>query len=294
MTTPDGWEPSALERDGLLLEREGQPACELKWRVVQGTFSFEKHLKRLTRQHKNVDMRGVPGEETPVLWQESADLLSQSGIRLQSFIWRTPVHKGIGAAMHNPATGLAALVQFFIASDEDEQVAAEVLATFRDYSAGKTIPWAMFGLTARLPAEFVIDTFSFKPGHYQVKYWRHKSAKQAGKLPAGKGAGTALVFERFAPASVLLKGKALADWIGDGVENSPPDSVLVDACPDMVSWAGVAKSSMLRRVLRRESHVAGRIWTPETGNSILGVTAIGTVPVPGEIFTSICESYELV
>lgn len=294
LTVPDGWEPSALERDGLFLEHDGQPVCELKWRTVDGTFSFEKHLKRLARRHRDVDMRGVPDEETPDAWQTSVARLAESGLRLQSFIWKTPAHKGIGAALHNPATGLAALVQFFIRSEADEDVAAEALSTIRDYSAGKTIPWAMFGLTARLPAEFVLDTFTFKPGHYLVKFWRHKSAKHAGKLPAGKGPGTSLVFERFAPASVLLKEQELTSWVSQTLDNAPPDSMSLEQAGSTLSWAGATKSSLLRKALRRQVHSSGRVWTTDGGNAILSVTAVGVVPVPEVVFTPICESYELV
>lgn len=294
LTVPDGWEPSALERDGLFLECGGRPVCELKWRVIQGTFSFEKHLKRLVKEHKTVDMHGVPDQETPLAWQGAVSTLAQSGIRLQSFIWRIPGHKGLGAALHNPATGLAALVQFFIASDEDEAVAADVLASFRDYLGGKTIPWAMFGLRARISAEFVLDTFSFRPGHYTVKYWRPKSVRNAGKLPTGKGPGTALVFERFAPASVLLRDHPLDAWVRETLETAPSQAVPIVSGENEVAWAGVARTSLLRALLRREQHTMGQVWTTGTGNAIMIVTATGTVAMPGEIFNDIRESYELV
>ncbi len=293
LTAPDGWEPSALERDGLLLEQEGQPVCELKWKTVQGTFSFEKHLKRLTKQHKSVNIHGVEATETPLPWQESATKLGESGLRLHSFIWRTPSHKGIGAALHNPATGLALLVQFFIDTEDDEHLAAEVLATLRDYSGGKTIPWAMFGLAARLPKAFLLDTFSFKPGHYLIKFWQPKSAKQAGKLPAGKGPGLSLTFERFAPASVLLKKMTLATWVQSTLETAPPEDITLEDNSNSVAWLGIAKTSLLRRTLRREVYTAGQVWTPETANAVMAVSATGTLPISEEIFTSVCESYEL-
>lgn len=294
LTTPETWEPSALERDGFLLEQEGVPLCELKWRTVQGRFAFEKHIRKLAKSSKGVEMRGVPDEETPEAWRASIALLKESGITSQSFIWQTGVHRGIGAALHNPGTGLAALVQFFILNEASETRAAEVLATFRDYSAGKTIPWAMFGLKARLPSSFLLDTFSFKPGRYTVKYWRPKSAKQAGKLPAGKGPGTALTFERFAPASVLLNGTNLTDWITTTIQDVIPENMPVDSTSNTVAWAGYSKSSKLRKLLRREVQSLGKVWTTETGNAILSVSTIGTVPVAESDFTAIHESYALV
>lgn len=294
LTAPDGWEPAALERDGFLLEKDALPLCELKWNVIHGTFSFAKHLKRLTKRHKGVTMHAVPEQEVPAPWGESVTTLGKSGIRVQSFIWRTRLHKGLGAALHNPATGLAALIQFFIHDEAAETEAARVLATFRDYSGGRTVPWAMFGIAARVPADFRLDTFSFKPGHYTVKFWRAKSRKQGDKLPAGKGPGTALVFERFAPASVLLKGTTLASWAGESMESAPPDTIPMVSGQNDVTWAGIAKTSLLRKALRRERHVMGRVWTTEGGNAILGVSTSGSLAMQGQSFTDICESYALV
>lgn len=292
LTTPDGWEPSALERDGYLLEQDGSPRCELKWRVVEGTFSFEKHLKRLAKGHKGVNMEGVAEDDTPSSWQAALARLAESGIRHQSFIWKTPSHMGIGVALHNPATGLAALMQFFIHEKSDEEVAANALASFRDHSGGKTVPWQMFGLNARVPAEYVLDTFSFKPGHYQIKYWRPKTVRQGSKLPAGKGPGTSLVFERFAPASVLLRNETLHGWSLGNLEDGVPEDVAVEA--EKLSWRGVSKTSMLRQILRRSIHSTGRVWLTETGNAILAVRATGNIPVQENHFNEICASYELV
>lgn len=294
LTTPDTWEPSALERDGFLLEREGFPACELKWRTVHGTFSFEKHIKKLARSSKDADIRPVSPKDTPGAWRTALDRLDASGMKSQSFIWSAGTHRGIGAALHNSATGLATLIQFFIVDEIDESIAAETLATFRDYLSGKTIPWAMFGLRARVPNAFRLNTFSFKPGRYTVKFWRPKSSRQAGKLPAGKGPGTALTFERFAPATVLLKDTAMTDWVTNHVEDAPKDALPLTKDGQTVSWAGTVKSSALRKLLRREVHSAGQVWTTDAGNAILTVATTGVVPLEHSEFTTICDSYVLV
>lgn len=292
LNTPDQWEPSALERDGFLLEYEGIPRCELKWRTVQGTFSFEKHMKRIAKGHKSVDMQSVPLEATPEGWQQAALRLAESGILIHSFIWQVQTHKGIGAALHNPATGLAVLIQFFVLDDRDAEQIADVLASFRDYSSGKTVPWAMFGLQARIPADFKLHTFSFKPGCYTVKFWRDKKDR-GDRIPAGKGAGTSLVFERYAPASVLLKGTNLKQWVRD-MKDGPAPSMELRVDHNIVEWAGASKSSLLRRALRREVMSVGRVWATGRGNAILGVRADGTLPITQDEFNRICESYELV
>jgi len=292
LTTPPGWEPVAIERDGLTLAIGGAPVCELKWNCVVGSFSFDRHLKRLTRGNKGAALHGVEDGETPPAWAAALESLADSGFRARSFIWRSGQGRGIGAALHTPGTGLAVLVQFFIGAESGETVAAEVLSTLRDYTAGQTAPWAMFGLSGRIPSTFVLDTFSFRPGHYRVAWWRPRSGKRAGKLPPGKGPGTHLVFERFAPASVLLKGTALETWVADNVDNAPVPASRTQGFP--VSWDAMLKSSMLRRMLRREIRSRGRVWTTGEGNAILSVVAHGMVPVPESVFNDVCEGYGLV
>lgn len=290
LSVPEGWEPAGLERDSLVLEHNALPACELKWRTVQGTFSFDKHLKKITKGNKGVDLHPVADSDTPAAWGASIAALSESGMATRSFIWQAGGHRGMGAALHHPATGLAALIQFFIHREEDEALAAQILATIRDYGSGKTLPFAMFGLTGRVPADFRLDTFAFKPGHYRIRFWRHRKPGHASKLPPGKGPGTRLTFERFAPASVILKGTDLPTWVAENLEDGP-GKCDVDATDSHIAWSG-AETSLLRSLLRRQHHHAGRAWTTDT-NAILAVTATGDAIEP-QTLNDITESYGLV
>jgi hypothetical protein len=292
LVAPSGWEPSAIERDGLTLAAADRPVCELKWSVVRGSFSFDKHIRKLTRAGRDAAVRVVDGAETPPAWSGSVARLEQSGLRVRSFQWQSGGSRALGAALHHPATGLACLVQFFVRSDADEDRAAEVLDTLRDHTGGKTRPWAMFGLKARVPADFALDTFSFKPGHYRVAWWRPASGKTGGRVPSGKGPGTRLDFERFAPASVLLKTAPLEHWVRTGLTDPPPEALTVRAGPDRADWRGAAKTSWLRRLLRREIFACGRAWG--AGNAILAVTASGTAVLPEAAFNVICGSFALV
>jgi len=289
LAVPDTWEPSAVERDGLMLECDGLPACELKWNAVRGTFSFDRHIRKLSRRHKDADLLAVDPADTPPAWAEAAVALERSGLRLKSFLWRAGEHRGLGAALHHPATGLAALVQFFVRERADEAVAATVLATLRDLSGGRTIPWTLFGLTARVPAEYRLETFSFRPGRYTVRYWRPRSPRRQDRMPAGKGPGTRLTFERFVPADVLLRRTDLAAWTRETLEPGLDPS----GSAQNVAWAGAAKTSLLRRLLHREQHARGRAWvTPR--NAILSVAAEGTDAMAETDFETVVKSYELV
>ncbi|MEF2230234.1 MAG: hypothetical protein V3571_04835 [Pseudodesulfovibrio sp.] len=293
LSVPDTWEPAGLERDGLLLEHDGRPACELKWSTVQGVFSFDRHLKRLARLHKGVELLSVDLADTPPAWAGAVAELERAGLRLKSFLWRADEHRGLGASLHHPATGLAALVQFFVRDHRDEDTAASVLATLRDHTGGRTVPWTLFGLTARVPAEYRLETFSFRPGRYTVRYWRPRSPRRQGRMPAGKGPGARLVFERFVPADVLLRHADLAAWtratLDPGLDPGPDPGGSARA----VAWAGVARTSPLRRLLRRERHARGRVWTtPE--NAILAVTVDGTDAMEATVFATVAGSYGLV
>lgn len=311
LTVPDEWEPATLERDALTLGDGARPLCELKWRTVVGSFSFERHMKRLAKEHGDAQLRAVADDEPPAPWREAVQRLESSGLRARSFVWRAGTQRGMGAALHSPATGLAALVQFFMHDSPDtgdgaaaEMLAATVLASFRDHTvpaadrgdpAGrKTVPFAMFGLRGRVPAAFMLDTFSFRPGHYAVRYWRPRNPARADRKPTGKGAGTRLVFERFAPASVLLRGRGLAEWAAATLADPPPAGLAAPGPDGAVAWAGVSVTSALRRLLRRETHARGRVWIPSGANHILAVTATGTVPMADAAFAAIVESYELV
>ncbi|NDV20071.1 hypothetical protein GO013_11660 [Pseudodesulfovibrio sp. JC047] len=293
IVTPDSWEPTAIERDGLTFAENGLPMCEFKWNRVRGSFSFEKHIKKITKGHKGASVSGVSDAETPPAWHDAVKKLTASGFRSHSFIWKIPGVRGIGAVVYHSGTGLAALVQFFIRAASDEDQAAKVLASFREYFGGKSLPWAMFGVTARVPASFVLDTFSFQPGHYRVQYWRPRSGKMADRVPPGKGPGTQLVFERFAPASVLLRSTSLAKWIAETVTDSP-DVAVLQTDGHGVRWDAVLKTSLLRTVMRRESFSQGRAWQTDSGNAILSVCASGTDSVPTILFPEICESYALI
>jgi hypothetical protein len=294
LTAPPGWEPSAIERDGLFFADSVGPVCELKWNRVHGTFSFDKHLKKLTKGNKGAAVRAAVAGEIPEAWARAVDRLAESGLRAKSFLWRTDASRGLGAALHHSGTGLACLIQFFIRTRDDEPVSAGVLSSLRDHTGGKTVPWTMFGLAARVPADFVLDTFSFQPGHYRLAWWRSASGKRAGRAPVGKGPGIHLDFERFAPASVLLKGATLEAWCRERLAHGPARSVPVDNGPGRIDWRGAAKTSLLRKVLRREIKTCGRAWTPETGNAVLAVTAEGTVLPAESTFNDICGSFALV
>ena len=294
LSTPPGWEPASIERDGLVLADGAGPVCELKWNRITGSFSFDKHLKKLTKGNRAAEVRAVAGDEVPADWGRALKRLAESGLRAKSFLWQSGGSRGLGAALHHPGTGLACLVQFFIRSEGDEPEAAEVLASLRDFTGGKTVPWAMFGLAARVPADFVLDTFSFQPGHYRAAFWRPASGRRGERVPVGKGPGTHLDFERFAPASALLKGTTLEAWCRERLAHAPPASLPVDNGPGQVSWRGAARTSLLRRTLRREVRARGRAWLADPGNAILAVAAEGTVPLAESTFNDICGSFALV
>jgi len=78
------------------------------------------------------------------------------------------------------------------------------------------------------------------------------------------------------------------------LEDAPPESVGITDKDRFIAWNGTAKTSLLRKTLRRAIYTQGRLWTTDSKNAILSVVVHGTVPAPEAIFNDICESYELV
>jgi len=275
LCSPEDWEPSILERDFMRLEQDGIPVAEIKWRRVGGAFSAYKHMRKLDRKFRSVDIHeGSPSQE----WDTAADSLRQSGFNVTLLQWGAAV----GAMMHNPATGLALLAQFF----EPGRQAAAILASFRDHWNGESLPWRMFGIQARLPSGFLLDTFSFRPGHYTLRFRRPRRMPAVEATPQDfrRGAGTDLILERYAPADAILKNTDFHNWVLERYRKVIVGQV--SSKSNMIEWADVQK-----RFLRSSMRHQGRIWLDQTANSFFSVVVEGEPVFQEEDFKRVCDEY---
>lgn len=271
---PLEWEPSILERDFMRLEQDGRSVAELKWRRVRGRFSVRRHIRRLDRKSGGAQIREFsPGPD----WEAAAEALRGSGFAVTLLEW----DGAAGAVLHSPATGLAVLAQFPQTAE-----GASVLASLRCHWGGTTMPWRLYGVQARIPTDFLLDTFRFQPGRYCLEFRRPRRRVATEVKPGDfrRGPGTSLVLERYAPADVMLAKQDFSSWIeinyrkvivGEEQQNS-----------DMIDWIGRQK-----RFLRPALRHCGRVWRDRAANAVFAVRAQGELELAPAAFNRICNDY---
>ncbi|WP_147819767.1 hypothetical protein [Salidesulfovibrio onnuriiensis] len=274
LDAPPEWEPSILERDFMRLEQDGRPVAELKWRRVQGRFSARKHIRKLDRAFGRADIREAsPGPA----WIEAAESLRASGLGVTLLEWEDSV----GAVLHSPATGLAVLAQF-----PRPVAGAPVLASLRDHWGGATMPWRLFGIRARVPSDFLLDTFRFHPGRYGLEFRRPKRSVSVDARPGDfrRGPGASLVLERHAPADAMLAKQGFETWIEENYRKVIVGTETKDT--NMIYWKGIQK-----RFLRFSLRHQGRVWRDPAANAVFAVYAHGEQDIAEATFNQICNDY---
>lgn len=275
LRVPQTWEPSVLERDFMRLEEHGLPVAEAKWSRVSGSFSVERHIRKLKRRFRGADIRvASPGPE----WDESAELLRQGGLQTTILQWESVV----AAIIHSSSTGLSLLLQFL----KTNEMSPATLASVRDHWAGKSLPWSLFGLRARIPSEYLLDTFSFKPGHYSLRFRRPKRnlAIDAKPQDLRRGPGAELTLERYAPADVMLAKQSFLGWAKENYRKAIVGEKIFD--DNVLSWIFFQK-----RFLRKEICHQGRVWQDSRANSIFSVVSKGSLSLSESEFLRICDEY---
>ena len=241
LNVPRGWQPGAIERDGLRLEdRLGRPTFEFKRTPVRGAFSLEKHFARVARSFREGEVR----REVPDAWAEALARVGGQGL---PFAWSAKNGGGgLGAVLHFPDSGAAGLVQavlrgeasarsggggrrggpegsdasgdgaasvdaagpdrdFRLGDDLCAAGAALVLSGLRDHGADGRWPVALFDVRTEVPGSLELAAFHFRPGHFQLVF-RADAAKRHGRTI------TELRLDRVAPADVVLGGGDAARW----------------------------------------------------------------------------------
>jgi hypothetical protein len=281
LVVPGLWEPAAIERRYLRLEERGMPRADIQWRRVRGPFDAGRHVRRLAKRFRRDEVRMVEPEGP---WLRPFERLRESGLAAAHVQWQG----GCGGVVHNPATGLAATLQFHDLADHSGSVdiAAGVLASFRDHWAGATLPWRMFGMRARTPSDFLLHGFSFMPGKSLVTLRRPKRmpAVDAPDRDIGRGPGVLLELERLVPADVVLGDRPVSLWAAE-------------YCSERIQGEtreqgqGIAWNSLRKRFLRRPVLSMGRIWHDASRNALLGVYGSGDIPLDNHQFDEVCAQY---
>lgn len=282
MKTPRDWEPSVLERGFVRLEADEGAVCEIRFSPVRGSFSFDDAIRRVCKGVKGTRIEDI---ESSAELRAASQALEASGLRTRLVSWSIGRESGPGAFLYHPGTKMGAAVRFF---GPGSAMAAQVLGSLRDHTAGATVPWEIFGMTFRTPSRFVLTTFSFHPGLFKIALTDPKKTPAPGEAP-GKIKGCRWELERRVPGRIALKDSTLGDfakttWGEQGCEGGDSDRIV---------WEQV-KARSLGKMLGLGTRTRGEVWHSAKGDAILSVVAAGSLQYDFSPFAALVESYGII
>ncbi|GAB7023863.1 hypothetical protein [Salidesulfovibrio brasiliensis] len=250
-----------LDRNTLVLG-DGTDAVQLRWKRVPGRFRPEKHVRKLSRGKARAEARD---ETTP----HGFHVTDFHGENLE------------GCVLYHKGTNL--IVELQCAPDSPGK--ETLVASLADHSGGDTVPWQAFGLTFRLPVHWLLDSSSFRPGRFVMKFIRPRGRQIAPDAPE-KGVRTfaTLQLERLAPADALLDGKPLHEW-GRAIW---PDEFVPKSDEEPLRWAREPRG--LKQLLPGRSNRYGWLHRPAQANAVLAAFLHSRRPCLEE-FSTITEKY---
>lgn len=275
--TPAVWEIGQIGSRHLILEEQTGPAMEVKWGSVKGAFSHKTYLKRLTTLHTR-QLRGKIKEwELPPDWKRTLASYKASG-----FTWQTGDESATGVILYCPVCRNATLIQFFKHTSADlMKVYHAVLASYHDHHSNGRVLWAVFDIRSALPERFKLLRYRFDAGRFVLEF-------DAGDQK--------ITLNRWAPASILLNGKTLADFVEKIPEFAEGDAhtVTTGGCHAVIG--GVSPETIWKRWMRRfkfkSAYLWFRVWHLEEKNRILGVRVESKRPLDSLMLKQICNDYE--
>lgn len=192
LTVPGTWHPARLGQRHLYLEDDQGPVFEWKWRTGAGRGGMEAALRALTPKH-----RARAGEALPDNW-----LAALNDYELMPLSWAQEGRSGLGAALFDPASGMAAVFQAYGGPDGPDRALCDriagVLASLRLDRPGSPA-FQVYGLTFTPPPGFFLSAFEFLPGRFSLSFAARRRR---------------LDIVRLAPADVLLGREDLAAVAG--------------------------------------------------------------------------------
>lgn len=127
-------------------------------------------------------------------------------------------------------------------------------------------PWSCHDIAFETPPHYTLQQAVFQPGHYRLTF-----AKDSERL----------IFDRLAPANVLLENISLIDWIGRNLNYAAgPGTEIVSRGTTELDF--MKKTSLFSKVTswfpRVGRYVRGTVRHHEAGNKILIITMQGVAP----------------
>ncbi|MYL81709.1 hypothetical protein GTA51_00960 [Desulfovibrio aerotolerans] len=264
LTVPSAWRPTRLGLGYMLFEDGAGPAFELKWRQNAGRDGMEAAFRAMTPKG-----RARRAEALPESWLDRLAAFESMPIA-----WSTGAHTGLGAALFCPDCGLAAVFQAYgtAAGPSPDRVAevAAVLASLDHHQPGPPA-FAVFGLGYTPPPEFLLASFHFAPGRFNLHF------------AAGR---RRLDILRLAPAEVLLARDHLARLAAQGFgfdADVAAATTPMGRCPAvwLAERQGTGFGQRLLRLCGRPSRLAV-LRHDEAADKLLGAAIAAPKPIdPG-------------
>jgi len=271
---PFEWDPAQVGMRHLLFEDDGRPVLELKWEKTRHHPSLSRQLQRLAAAPKEDGLDIFTEAPLPPKWQAALQ-----GFEALGFTWKSRMAHGRGAALFCPACGHILFTRFFSPESESE-APVQLFASLRDHFEDGWVRWALFDIRAMTPERFRLAAHRFEPGRYEMVF--------------ETGGGGKLRFHRWAPASIFLRRRTLAQF---ALEQGLAEEPLVYAVntEEIVEGSRPAPPAGARwpRTWRpAQSWVWFRIWHLVEKNRILSVSAAGKKPGEQAELMEICSRYE--
>jgi hypothetical protein len=275
-SVPVAWEVTQIGPRYLVFEGQGEPALEIKWSRIKGTFSQQSALRRLCRLHGNT----VRESPLPREWARLLGDFTATG-----FTWKAETMSGRGVILYCPACGNATLIQFFSKRADcnpDNQTCLSVLASFRDHRLDDQVLWSIFDIRAMIPAAFQLVRHRFEAGIFELKFGAQ---------------GQQITLHRWGPASVLLGDSSLLQFAVQKAWGNQNDlRPLTWAGHEAVQWEQTTERSFWTRWWNQMTGAPNfqqfRLWHLVDKNRILSVSARGKKSFNDKMLDRICREYE--
>ena len=277
---PKAWEIGEIGRQYLLIESQDGPRLELKWGQVKGRFSPRVQLKRLTASQGRKLRKNLREDALPPSWAKVLRRFKSIG-----FIWRSGPIGGRGTVLYCPHCRQATLIQFYQSPfNRPDPYADQLLASFIDHTDQSLKKWAIFDIQAQLPSNYLLKTYRFQVGYYELVFSNKTST---------------LTLQRWSPADVLLMNGGLAGFEKKYLSYSSDRSMIIKKkSSDVIEMEDMLHKNIIQRLYRRihrqPFYRRARLWHEVNRNRILGVHFEGNHSIESQHLQMICSNYETV
>ncbi|MBU4525034.1 MAG: hypothetical protein KUA37_08005 [Desulfomicrobium sp.] len=251
---PAGMEPVILDRGFVRLAGPDLPVLDLRFGPEKAPFNPDKDGPRLLKASGIGDARLAPFRAS---WTR----------RLKGGVWAAPSAEPRLFVLH--PTEKKAVVAALFSAPPQAILLRSVLESL-DWTPPDTWrSWRCYDLRFETPSHSVLGKASFRPGSFRLEFSIARST---------------LVFERLAPASVLLAGEDLEAWLEKKILREHARGLSISSSdPTQARFADPA--SPWRRILAglpfNPGQIRGGVRHDEAGNKILILTERGRlIPAP--------------